>query len=245
MSLAAPVISYEPKLPSLQEIASNYRTTKASHHDCHNYMKHYSEHFAPHRLQRLRILEIGVQAGESLKMWGDYFPNSSICGLDISDTKIPADFDRTRFPVYIGDQLDKDLLAHITTERGPFDIIIDDGGHEMHQQIGSFNFLFEHSLADPGIYVIEDLHTSYWERFGGRNPITQQAKEGDNYTTIEYLQSLVHAVNYRSWRGDRRSQEYVPPLTQEAVSFYETHIDSITFHASLCFIRKSNNRAPF
>ncbi len=47
---------------------------------------------------------------------------------------------------------------------GPIDILIDDGGHEMHQQITSFNYLFPH-MRVGGLYFLEDLETSYMRMF--------------------------------------------------------------------------------
>lgn len=48
----------------------------------HWYVQHYNKHFAPLRLKKLKILEIGVggyddpkAGGESLRMWKTYFPN--------------------------------------------------------------------------------------------------------------------------------------------------------------------------
>jgi hypothetical protein len=46
------------------------------------------------------------------------------------------------------------------------DILIDDGGHTMKQQIVTFEVLFDHVKQD-GVYLVEDLHPSYWKEFGG------------------------------------------------------------------------------
>lgn len=47
------------------------------------------------------------------------------------------------------------------------DILIDDGGHLMHQQIITYEEMFDH-LKEDSIYLCEDLHTSYWpEIFDG------------------------------------------------------------------------------
>jgi hypothetical protein len=47
-----------------------------------------------------------------------------------------------------------------------FDIIIDDGSHVSKHIIKTFNFLFDY-LVDGGLYIAEDLQTSYFPRFGG------------------------------------------------------------------------------
>ena len=48
----------------------------------------------------------------------------------------------------------------------PLDILIDDGGHTMNQQITTFEVLFD-KVKEDGIYLCEDLHTSYFKYFGG------------------------------------------------------------------------------
>lgn len=48
---------------------------------------------------------------------------------------------------------------------GPFDIVVDDGGHFMEDVILSFKTLLPHVRAG-GMYVVEDLHTSYWTSHG-------------------------------------------------------------------------------
>jgi hypothetical protein len=49
---------------------------------------------------------------------------------------------------------------------GGVDIILDDGSHFMSDIRLSLKYLFPH-LNYGGIYVIEDLQTSYWKTFGG------------------------------------------------------------------------------
>ena len=46
-----------------------------------------------------------------------------------------------------------------------FDIIIDDGSHMTKHQIDTFEHLFETMLVDGGLYVIEDLHTSFRKEY--------------------------------------------------------------------------------
>ena len=49
---------------------------------------------------------------------------------------------------------------------GPFDFVIDDGSHASPQQIESFRILWPF-IKDRGVYIIEDVQTSYWPAFGG------------------------------------------------------------------------------
>ena len=65
------------------------------------------------------------------------------------------------------------------------DIIVDDGGHTMKQQIVSLKTLLP-SVRSGGLYIIEDLLTSYRTEFGG--------KYLDPSTTIEFIKGLVDDV---------------------------------------------------
>ncbi len=49
---------------------------------------------------------------------------------------------------------------------GGVDIVLDDGSHVGSHQRTSFETLFP-LLNEGGIYLIEDLHTSYWTHFEG------------------------------------------------------------------------------
>jgi hypothetical protein len=133
-----------------------------------HYFPIYSRHFAPFRGRPVRILEIGIYRGGSLDMWHWYFgPQVTLVGVDIDeDAKAASD---PRHVIEIGDQTDPDFLRRVAEEHGPFDIIIDDGGHEMQQQIVTTETLFP-LLADGGVFLVEDTHTSYWDSYeGGRN----------------------------------------------------------------------------
>ena len=130
-----------------------------------HYLDVYHRLLAPWRSQDISFLEIGIWKGGSIKMWQDYFgAESRLTFLDI-DPACKA-FEVPGLTVEIGDQSDGIFLQDVATKHGPFDIIIDDGGHKMHQQIASFNALWPR-LSDGGLYVVEDTHTSYWPGFGG------------------------------------------------------------------------------
>ena len=65
--------------------------------------------------------------------------------------------------VEIGSQLDISFITNICKTYGPFDFIIDDGGHKTDQIITSLKVLWPSCLRDHGVYAIEDIHTmSMW-----------------------------------------------------------------------------------
>jgi hypothetical protein len=138
---------------TLDEIALRHLTDKASTE--HNYMNFYEQFFAPKRDLPIRILEIGVGEGCSLRTWQEYFPNAEIIiGIDNSPYK--KDHGKNGLIVEIGDQKDHDFLLNIGKGYGPFDFILDDGGHCGDAQIISLQHLI-HFVKLGGYYIIEDL----------------------------------------------------------------------------------------
>jgi len=153
---------------SLEELAQKYVTDKRGLE--HNYVPFYEKYFESLRNKKLKILEIGIyrpnpnnndgrQVGASLKTWYEYFPNAEIYGVDLTDF---SDIENDRIKTLIGNQGHRGPggLENIITSFGSdFDIIIDDGGHTMQQQLVTLGYMFKH-LKPGGIFVIEDLHTS-------------------------------------------------------------------------------------
>jgi hypothetical protein len=131
-----------------------------------HYFEIYERHFAPFRGKPVKVLEIGVYKGGSLRMWQAYFgSNSTIVGLDINPTCKKFEKTADNIHVRIGDQESQSFLTSVQKEFGLFDIVIDDGGHTTGQQIQSFIQLYFFSMKPEGIYLVEDLHTNYWKRY--------------------------------------------------------------------------------
>lgn len=160
----------------------------------HYYTKHYSSHFAPIRHRRLKILEIGVASGASMRTWRAYFPNSMIYGIDILDKRY---HDSHRIKTFQGSQADPEFLASLINNIGTPDIIIDDGSHVNEHVIISFRTLFP-LLAPVGIYVIEDLQTSYWTlgEADGSDTNWGGSMDPNALTSMNFLKSLADGINY-------------------------------------------------
>jgi hypothetical protein len=107
----------------------------------HEYLKIYDKHFNRFIGKNPVILEIGVQAGGSLEMWNHYFDKKcEIYGIDV-DTKcltIPEKLNADNIHITIGDQANQNFWETFLKSVPTFDIIIDDGGHTMNQQIITF-----------------------------------------------------------------------------------------------------------
>lgn len=188
-----------------------------------HYFEIYDRYFSKYRNTDLVILEIGVSHGGSLQMWGDYFgPKCQIYGID-SNPKC-KELEEDNIKIFIGSQSDPIFLDHVKTQIPPIDILIDDGGHSMNQQIISFEKLFDHIKSD-GIYLCEDLHTSYWLYFGGGHK-----RRG---TFIEYSKNLVDNIN--AFHSNQRSLK-ANNLTK---SMYGLH-----YYDSLIIIEKRVREKP-
>lgn len=134
-------------------------------HKWHHYIPIYSEVFSFFRNKPIHVLEIGVGKGGGLKMWREYFgPEAKIYGIDI-DEKC-SEYDGLYGTVRIGSQSDLTFLERVFEEMGRIDIVIDDGSHHMKDLRKSFEFLFP-KIEYGGVYLIEDLHTSFWRSAGG------------------------------------------------------------------------------
>jgi hypothetical protein len=144
-----------------------WKQHKPRAHKWTHYFDAYHAIFGLRRSQALRILEIGVFQGASLRLWRRYFhnPETVIVGIDIDPACARFDSSRENVHVRIGSQADAAFLATVTRDFGPFDIIIDDGSHQSSHMIASFNHLFAGALRDDGIYLVEDLHANYWEGY--------------------------------------------------------------------------------
>jgi hypothetical protein len=129
-----------------------------------HYFPIYEAIFGPLRTEPLRILEIGIWHGASLKLWRQYFehPKTIIVGVDVLPECLQFDAPAAGVHIRIGSQADPAFLKRVVEELGPFDLIMDDGSHHSSHIIASFNHLFADGLKDTGIYFVEDLHANYW-----------------------------------------------------------------------------------
>lgn len=195
-----------------------------------HYFPIYDFYFEKIQNQELRLLEIGVGLGGSLFTWQKYFPKALITGIDINpDCK---KFEEDNIKVFIGDQADATFLKKVNEQTGPFDIVVDDGGHMMNQQLTSFKTLFP-LLKDGGFYIIEDIHTSYWPRY-----FDGVAK------TIDVLKGLIDGLNFWAMEKidiieDGRAKALI---VKRERSYFDENILSIHFYNTLVLIEKGKNQ---
>jgi len=135
----------------------------------HNYLSIYDNLFRGLRHKKIKILEFGVLHGASLRLWHQAFPKAQIYGVDKNETswqRMTADLDRLR--VFVGRQQDPALLDAVAAA-GPYDIIIDDCGHDPENQWLCFTRMYREALRRNGYYVIEDCYRSFKSGHAGTN----------------------------------------------------------------------------
>jgi hypothetical protein len=192
-------------------------------HKWHHYFEIYDRHLARFRGSDVHVLEFGVAQGGSMQMWKAYFgPRCRIYGVD----KNPAckAVEEERVEVFIGDQEDRRFLRSLAGKVPRIDVLIDDGGHRMKQQIHTFEEFFPRVDAN-GVYICEDLHTSYWTNFGGG-----YRKRG---TYIEYAKGLIDAIH--AWHSQSKALQ---------VSDFTRSAHGLHFYDSVLVIEKRPIQAP-
>jgi hypothetical protein len=230
-----------PLLPStpneLDLLATQFGTDKGP--SWHNYTPTYHQYFSALRNEPIVLLEIGFHTGSSARMWDNYFshPASRIYCMDIFAWCYEHMHQlSTRCSLSMVDQADESqLLQFAQTVCSSFDIIIDDGGHSMKQQIVSFKALFPY-VKKGGLYIIEDLHTSYWSEYGSDG--SMEHPNASAQSTIRFLQSLVDELNFAGARTSCADKQKLSAQTNDPLSAYQSDIESIHFYSSLCIIRK-------
>jgi hypothetical protein len=206
------------------------------------YLQHYDRHLAELKDQPLRILEIGVQAGGSLEVWAQYFKSATlIIGCDIDPACGALQYDDPRIKVLIGDINTPETLQSLTTLTDTLDVVIDDGSHHSSDIIRSFVHLFPR-LREEGTYLIEDLHCSYWESYGGGLY--------DPFSAIAFFKKIVDLTNRPVWGVDVDAKDFLAEFnailgdTSQKNAMTETDwrfledIHSIEFVNSICVIHK-------
>lgn len=147
----------------------------------HSFCDRYDQLFSSIRHRQLTILEIGVggyknknKGGGSLRMWAEYFPDSTIVGVD----NCPKELDLPKnVNIAIGSQTDTNFLMNLSKSYLGFDIVIDDASHVTENTILTFEILCAQTRL---FYIVEDLHMSkavgtkeYFKTIKGADFITE------------------------------------------------------------------------
>jgi hypothetical protein len=193
-------------------------------HKWRHYFDIYHRHFTRFRGQAVTMIEIGIFNGGSLQMWRDYLGSqATIVGVDVNPEC--TRFAESGIDIVIGDQGDRSFLRSLADRYPDFAILLDDGGHRMHQQIATFEELYPR-LRPDGVYLCEDTHTSYMPVFGGGY------RRSDTF--LETAKGLIDHLN--AFHSKDRSQLAPNEFTRTT--------DSMHFYDSVLVLEKKPREDP-
>jgi hypothetical protein len=189
-----------------------------------HYFDIYARHLEKYRGRPVRLLEIGVGRGGGLDLLGHFLgPQATVVGIDLDETvRITVE---PRYAVEVGDQADPEFLRAVAGRHGPFDIVIDDGGHTMRQQIVSVETLFP-LLADGATYLVEDCHTSYMPEYADQGP--------DGQTFLSWVKDRLDDLN--AYHFSKQKDLPAP---------WQTDLAAVHAYDSVVVFDKSRHAAPF
>lgn len=210
---------------TFNELCNFYKTDKGSDSpNGNNYANFYENWFSKNKSSVTNICEIGVEGGKSLSVYYDYFSNVEIYGLDIEDKSV---YNNDRIKTFILDQSNESSLdsfvSYCNQLNIKFDFILDDGSHDVEHQQLTFGKLFQ-LVKDGGIYIIEDLGSSYFTLGTTLYDYTQtQSKINNN--TIKFLNQRPFSS---IWISDL-NLEYINNNV-EYVSIFDKYNETLTYN---------------
>ena len=202
-----------------------------------SYIEKYDELFLKYKEKKVNILEIGVQNGGTLEIYSKYFKQcQNIVGVDINPKCQNLKYSDDRIKVIIGN-INDDKIKDEILNLPKFDIIIDDGSHSSQDIIKTFVLYYNH-LNNNGLYIVEDLHCSYWKEYSGGLffPIS----------SISFFKKIVDVINYDHWGIKKNLDWFLKPFSHN-YKIDLSHLDfdtinSVEFINSMCVLKKKNNK---
>ncbi len=213
-------------------IGNIHDTDKVTYHGYHRFYPRYIKEFQSY--DNMGMIEIGMDKLKSLNMWLEYFPKAFIYGVDIG-IKDKGE----RHLIFQADQSDlaalMELSKVIKNKGHNIYFINDDGSHVPSHIYITFDFLFYDILEEGGVYIIEDIETSYWKNgnlYGYNVKFGYLHKE----SVIEIFKQLVDDLNKEYLtQEDREVQRSKVGIISEKT---KSLISTITFGQNCIIITK-------
>ncbi|HWR00322.1 MAG TPA: glycosyltransferase [Chlorobaculum sp.] len=198
------------------------------------YLEEYDRQFLPYRDKAVNLLEIGIQNGGSLEIWAKYFGNGqNIVGCDVNAICAGLRYDDPRVQVVVGDINSDATEKTIISYTDAYDIVIDDGSHMSGDIVQSFCRYFR-LLKDGGIYVVEDLSCSYWQKYDGGLY--------EPFSSISFFKRIVDSINHEHWGIEKTRAELIHGFGERYGAAVDDEllgtVHSVEFFNSLCIVRK-------
>ena len=194
----------------------------------HGYSNFYTSHLKHLKHNEIKILEIGSFSGASAAAFKKFFFKSSIFCFDINISKFI--YSSKNIHVYGLDVNNKrDLkkcleIIRTKTHSNKFDVIVDDGSHNLSDLILSLKNLFEY-VKSGGFYIIEDFKfPNYYEYNRNIDHI--------------FMDEIFHNLNKKNFFKSSI-------LKKEDQIYFHENISKISIHkgnlenSDICFIEKN------
>ncbi len=108
---------------------------------------------------------------------------------------------------------------------GGIDVVLDDGSHHMDHIPLTLETLFPR-LEDHGIYMIEDLHTSYWPKWGGG-----LMRKGNFFNYLRRIVDVMH-------------RNYIYDEVQFGPDAEYDHVSGLHIYDSIAVLEKAQPLTP-
>jgi hypothetical protein len=204
-------------------------TDKVFHHEYHKY---YDSILQPFRNSHGGMVEIGIDDGLSLPMWTGMFKNAHVYGIDKVIKELTNVSNKDKCTTIQADQSNANDLKKIKSmlmDKNIF-FINDDGSHIPEHQLLSFNTLFP-ILMEGGIYIIEDIETSYWIKGVCYDYKTEYGYKHSK-SIIEIFKDSIDIMN----------REFVADKTQLSNQIlHHNYIESVSFGRNCIIVKKKYN----
>jgi hypothetical protein len=223
-------------MSSFAEIGLKAGTDKITHH---GYQRFYPRFLDSIRESATGMLEIGIDRTYSVTLWSNYFTNAKIYGMDIN-----LGYENDRVKIIKGDQSSISDLANVSNQiKEPIQFIIDDGSHIPEHQLLTLDFFFQNILQPGGIYIVEDIETSYWNKgdcygyptnYGFKNPrsFIERIKPMVDRINNEFLNTRAQIQNINELVISQNTQSMISTMTfgQNCVIFTKKTAEEMAYN---------------
>ncbi|MFC3675118.1 class I SAM-dependent methyltransferase [Ferrovibrio xuzhouensis] len=189
-----PPVDYEPSevidyaRASLTELADHFKTDKGSIK--HRYTEVYEKYLGPLRQKPgVKLLEIGVACGSSLKTWSRYFSDAEIIGADIRPDCSQLCRSYPNIRIEIGNATQQTFARDC-------DVIIDDGSHVSADIVDALRVNWP-ALKPGGLYVIEDLKCTHNPAYPKLLPFKIEPDRFDRRHFISFINNVLMQMDWR------------------------------------------------
>ena len=217
---------YFKRSTSLEHLFSYYGTDKAEKYKNgkgHGFSKYYIKHIKKFKDKKIKFLEIGCGEGISAAAFTKFLKKSTAYCLDVNLTNVKIKSKRINyFGLHSSNtRLMLNFLKKNNQKRNSFNFIIDDGSHDLSDQLFSLNFFFKY-LKKNSLYIIEDYK---FPDYFKRNYDVKELKISEMITKIrlkKYFKSKII------------EKDTIKELFSSKIYQYKGNKN----HSDICFIKK-------